>query len=51
MAFTERTVFVACSRQTRKHGYGADCACCGKNLFPEKGKPQTTTQFNKRITQ
>jgi hypothetical protein len=40
MNFSEVTIFNACSRQTRPHFHeGVDCACCGKNLFPSRGKP------------
>jgi hypothetical protein len=39
MRFTERTVGVAYDRQIRKRHCGADCACCGKNLWPSWGKP------------
>ena len=40
MSFKEQVIYNAHFRQTRPHSHeGADCACCGKNLFPSRGKP------------
>jgi len=40
MSFKEQAIYNARFRQTRLHSHeGSDCACCGKNLFPSRGKP------------
>gem|GEM_PF-3245948 len=47
MPFTERTILVAYDRQIRRRHEGADCACCGKNLYPSIGKPIPIVPKNK----